>query len=839
MRRAPAVPVLGLRPDHSREPRGRRSPRTDGKAHGGAGCVASARRVHSSETEEDAQDEGPLRAPQPPGAPPGRARSRTRSSCTRRCATRTSSSRSWSRASGRTCDVDARARTRVRRSARSTTTRTSTSSTRSTDRFDFFTMTSRDKALYTQLLRGLPARPQAGHRALPAHALHRLRPDLARPPARCPDVADPLHAARVPADLPPRRPDGAHATASCAWRRRRAAATSASRRSRRRSSSCASASSSRTSSSRPLPRAEPVPARALRRLGHPARADPVRGLRPHARATASSRRATPRDGRATGSASSASSTPTRASTCCCRRWRSCGERALDAHLWLHGANLELQPQEFQEEFARAAGRRGRRQRHARRAVRPRRPRRDLMARDRLGGRALDLVGELAARDPGGVHARPARDLQRHRRHGREGHRRRQRPALPRRRPATAWRACSSARSSTPGLWDKLRAGIPRVYDMDDHVASLTAHVRRAAGAQRSPRPHRESRSELDRAAHGAWLGTRVLLLAGRLAAGGEDARGVACSGDRHVRARAPQALPYRRRRRRGTARADRRPPVRRRAGGRPGRRLVSVRAASGASTSSPVPELERGRGLRALLRNELAALDARAARARSLRFILARRRGRPARRRARPRSRGPLARVREALREQLPRYAISRGGPVRGMRGRDPGDRPAVVLGQGLGARRGPALASLTAVVAGGRSAPTCCDGALPPSRGSTSRSCYAARATAASDERHGLIKFLDAGRASRVSEGWVVELRDDHGRGARGRGARRSSARSTRSGADAGRHAGRARRRGRADPRPRAPRDRAHPEAPRGGGRDRRRGRSRRRGIRARRSCR
>ena len=58
-------------------------------------------------------------------------------------------------------------------------------------------------------LRELPARPAAGRRALPAHAHDRLRhrdDDAARASAG----ADPLHAARVPPDLPARGADDPH-----------------------------------------------------------------------------------------------------------------------------------------------------------------------------------------------------------------------------------------------------------------------------------------------------------------------------------------------------------------------------------------------------------------------------------------------------------------------------------------------------------------------------------------------------------------------------------------------------------------------------------------------------
>ena len=56
------------------------------------------------------------------------------------------------------------------------------------------------------------------------------------------------------------------------------------------------------------------------------------------------------------------------------------------------------------------------------------------ARGRLDHRALDLVGERAGGDPGGVPPRPPDHRQRHRRHGREGARRHRRAALPRRQP---------------------------------------------------------------------------------------------------------------------------------------------------------------------------------------------------------------------------------------------------------------------------------------------------------------------------------------------------------------------------------------------------------------------
>ena len=76
-------------------------------------------------------------------------------------------------------------------------------------------------------------------------------------------------------------------------------------------------------------------------------------------------------------------------------------------------------------------------------------------------RALDLVGELAARHPGGLPPRTTRDLQRHRWHGREGDPWGQRSALSRRRfPSLAQVIRTAVRS--PGLWDQLRSRRPPI-----------------------------------------------------------------------------------------------------------------------------------------------------------------------------------------------------------------------------------------------------------------------------------------------------------------------------------------------------------------------------------------
>ena len=185
------------------------------------------------------EEESSLRTSQPSHAAPGWRGRRTRSSCTARCAlTRRSSRSSW-RAAG-VGDIDPPSHPGAPfsvvgsdpNSTSSTPTRTrSTSSTRPT--------ATRASTRCTSP--GLPAHLQAGRRALPAHALHRLRHAHARP-ADAARRTDRLHAARVPADLPPRRPAGADdERVGVPPRPRRGAATSASRTGRRSTSSCASA----------------------------------------------------------------------------------------------------------------------------------------------------------------------------------------------------------------------------------------------------------------------------------------------------------------------------------------------------------------------------------------------------------------------------------------------------------------------------------------------------------------------------------------------------------------------------------------------------------------------
>ncbi len=341
------------------------------------------------------------------------------------------------------------------RSGRSATTR---SSTRSTSRASS----------------SAPAR----RRALPAHAVLRVR-HPAGDPQHAARRGDRLHAARVHADLPPPGPDAAHDRRQlCAWRSRRGAATSASRRSRRRRSSCASASSSRTSPS------STSSSRRARSFATATSTGASRPSRSSSRSTAACRRParSPMQTRANRE-------PLRLlrpaqpykglhvvleamreldADACRGRGRACARRAAGfetgpasgsraAHVWIHGANLDLQPGDFQNridellELTAADVTFVGAYEHDQAAA--------LMAKVDWVIVPVDLVGELAARDPGGVPFRPARDLQRHRRDGGEGHGRRQRPALPRRRPGQPRRRRCAGRSRRPGLWERLRDGI--------------------------------------------------------------------------------------------------------------------------------------------------------------------------------------------------------------------------------------------------------------------------------------------------------------------------------------------------------------------------------------------
>ena len=283
--------------------------------------------------------------------------------------------------------------------------------------------------------RRLHPRAQARHRALPAHALHRVRPRVGGP-ADAAGRADLLHAARVHPDLPSRRPDvpdqrrAVHACVAAALQRVLPGDPAAGLLPARAVHQAA------PRQRRHVPRAQPVPARALCRLGHPARPHPVRGLRPHPGRGSRRRRCRPRTAPATASASSASSTTSRASTSCWRPW-SCSAGAA----WTRTCGCTAPTSSCSRRSSRTTSR-------------------ALLAKIQQGANNVTLAGKYTHDDlprlmaeidwvvvpsrwwensplviqEAFLHQRPG-DLQQHRRHGGEGDRRRRRPALPRGRPA--------------------------------------------------------------------------------------------------------------------------------------------------------------------------------------------------------------------------------------------------------------------------------------------------------------------------------------------------------------------------------------------------------------------
>ena len=176
--------------------------------------------------------------------------------------------------------------TPARRSAWSATTRTSTSSTRTRDGFDFFYETYRDKSPLHDLHRGLPAR--------------RYKPDVVHF-QHTHFIGYDLRHARAPAAAGRRRSSTRctstcrSATATARWCARRPRSSA---RSPRRAAATSAfpewtpqyfflrerCIKSHLDARRPVPVPEQLPARALRRLGHPAREAP------RSRTTAASRR---------------------------------------------------------------------------------------------------------------------------------------------------------------------------------------------------------------------------------------------------------------------------------------------------------------------------------------------------------------------------------------------------------------------------------------------------------------------------------------------------------------------------------------------------------------------
>ncbi len=222
-----------------------------------------------------------------------------------------------------------------------------------------------------------------------------------------PDDADRLLAARVHADLPSRRPDGPHhATKSSARRSRRGAATNASRTSapqtfymRKRF----------IQSHLSLVDHFMAPSDYVRERyvdwGIPAEQDPggAAGLMP----------VTDRRARGAGRAPAQPLRLLRPAQSLQGRGRLLEamddpRRRLRRPPVIYGANLDKQGAGVPEAVRARCSRRDREQRHVRRPLRPRRDLRAADGRHRLGGGALDLVGDRADGRDGGVPVRAAR-----------------------------------------------------------------------------------------------------------------------------------------------------------------------------------------------------------------------------------------------------------------------------------------------------------------------------------------------------------------------------------------------------------------------------------------------
>ena len=183
----PPPPPIGLTPNPARAGSGRR-----------LGSIAMGDKPH----------EGPLRLPQPPGRPAGWRRA-VRARVLRGARRHPSEIEPFFLARAPVPDHRAFAAPRAHRDRlgqrrpepvlhphRPRRTGTGSSSG------------SHDKEALTESYRDLLLGDPAGHRALPAHALHRLRRDPGHE-NRLAGCADPLHAARLHTDLPPERADGA------------------------------------------------------------------------------------------------------------------------------------------------------------------------------------------------------------------------------------------------------------------------------------------------------------------------------------------------------------------------------------------------------------------------------------------------------------------------------------------------------------------------------------------------------------------------------------------------------------------------------------------------------
>jgi len=256
--------------------------------------------------------------------------------------------------------------------------------------------------------------------------------------------------------------------------------------------------------------------------------------------------------------------------------------------------------------------------------------------------------------------------------------------------------------------------------------------------------------------HSAWLGNRAIMVAGDL--NGVDSRAVEAIVDvegRDVRLDA-DAIPYGQNGRAGLLVVGHLPD-----GESCGGQATTVTVRSGdESLSVDTPEFVSGApALRALMRNELSGLET-DQRENVLDFILSATAGD---------LRGPgalslarrLGRVREALREQLPRAALSQDQPYAVHI-----DSIYAVDHQSFWVKgwvhdEDDMIRSLVAVSPEGARADLL-DGAYRHSRLDIEE-LYEGRSDVAT-QRHGLIKFLELDSSSRLPHGWIVELRTSTG---------------------------------------------------------------------------
>ena len=346
------------------------------------------------------QDEGPVRPPQPPRARPGGTEAYTLRVFEALRARRVGARCSWPGRPPSRRRTDGTARSGRRRRRRASTW----SGPRRSD-YDKFFMTAPEKRYLHRALDRVPAGAPTRRRALPAHAVPRRRPDLDRAP-RCSRTSPILYTLHE--YLPICNHYGQLVRTqrrSCARRRRRGAATSASRRSAAAVLPARALHPVALRPCRPVPRAEPVPDASATSTGE-SRAMRI-GFEDHGLPG----RARPRTGagrrRATGSRSSALLNALQGHRRAVATRCACSARDWDGHLTHPRRQLRGAARRSRRRSTRCSPRR-------RRATSLRRPAtttptsRSLMAEIDWVVVPSMLVGELAARDPGGLPARAAR-----------------------------------------------------------------------------------------------------------------------------------------------------------------------------------------------------------------------------------------------------------------------------------------------------------------------------------------------------------------------------------------------------------------------------------------------